>query len=296
MEKNYYQGCAGGILPHEIEAFDFSASNFIIEEKYDGIYCMAHFDKDGKVTLWSRNMKEKNNAQLMSLVKYMEENIALHDSILCGELAFSTQAGTEYQARVGHSKMDVFDIAILNGEEITHFPLLERKLLIEEILGSLDGSWILSAPYRHVRNAADVRDLYEHIVARGGEGLVVKDLNDKQYRPGGKSPLWYKIKKQLTMDYVICGFSKTNSAAYAKKGFVGGVICGLYVNGNLVEKVTVGSMSDDQRLEFGKNGDAYIGKVVEVAGFEVFDSGSMRHPSFVRVRDDKDAKECVWAK
>lgn len=55
-------------------------------------------------------------------------------------------------------------------------------------------------------------------------------------------------------------------------------------------------MSDDQRLEFGKNGDAYIGKVVEVAGFEVFDSGSMRHPSFVRVRDDKDAKECVWAK
>ena len=38
-----------------------------------------------------------------------------------------------------------------------------------------------------------------------------------------------------------------------------------------------------------------IGTVIEVKGNEIFnDTGRIRHPRFVRYRDDKRAEECTW--
>jgi ATP-dependent DNA ligase len=53
-------------------------------------------------------------------------------------------------------------------------------------------------------------------------------------------------------------------------------------------------MTEPIRKEISENKKKYIGTVVEINGFEIFKSGSTRHPSFNRFRDDKDSKDCTW--
>ena len=104
---------------------------------------------------------------------------------------------------------------------------------------------------------------------------------------------YIKLKKWVTKDYIILGFTESESEDYRSKGYIGGIKLGLNINDITVEVGVVGSMSDEWRMEFGKNGLDYIGSVVEVKGFEVFKSGMVRHPSFVRLHPEKEPYECV---
>jgi DNA ligase-1 len=79
------------------------------------------------------------------------------------------------------------------------------------------------------------------------------------------------------------------------KGRMGAIVCGLYVRRKLVRKISVGGgFTDELREEIWKRCEDYIGRVIEVRGWQVFDSGSLRHPQFVRFRDDKKASDCKW--
>jgi ATP-dependent DNA ligase len=299
---NYYQGCDGHIDPREIMEFDFSKSVYLAEQKYDGIYCMLTFDSAGKLTLISRNMKEKTNEQLESLRSYLENYFQLKDSVINGELAFSTQAGTEYQKLFGHSKVDLFDILKYKGKELNTTPLIQRKLLLSSLVKK-DDEYIKLSPYicSTFEDGSIDKDFnkkvlswFNKLVKEGKEGLVIKDMNDTGYECGGKSKLWYKIKKLVSMDYIIMDYEDSESDKYKSKGWIKNIVCGLLVNGELVEKVRVGSMTEPIRKEISENKKKYIGTVVEINGFEIFKSGSTRHPSFNRFRDDKDSKDCTW--
>jgi ATP-dependent DNA ligase len=295
--KNLYQGCAGEIRPHNIKEFSFG-KGYIVEEKYDGIWINISFDNEGKVRLISRTMKEKNNAQLESLRVYCEEKFDLRNSNIVGELAFGTQKGTEYAQRVGHHKIDVFDVLGLEGNSLLKDDIKKRKAMLRGLIinKGIDASWINLAPFDVVDKASVVQKMYDKIVANGGEGLIVKDPMDKDYRFGKKSPVWFKIKKEVSMDYIIMGYSETESDDFKSRGWIGGIECGLLENGVLTKKVTVGSMDFEHRDKFSKNKQKFLGKVVEVGGFEIFKSGSMRHPYLVRIRlkDDKKAEDCIW--
>ena len=293
----FYQGCKGNIPSRNIESFDFTKDGpYLVEEKYDGIWCAIVFDELGNVSLMSRNQKEKTNAQLQSLIDYIKETFQLRNTVLAGELAFGTQAGTDYAKKYGHHKIDLFDVLVNQGDILFEKPLTGRKNVLNRLflIATPHKEWIVEAPYIITKSVKQVQNWYDGIFARKGEGLIVKDTTDREYIRGGKSKLWYKIKKVVDMDYVIMGYKETQSAAYKKKGYIGGVIGGLFEEGILVEKVDIGSMSDWWRKEFMDNKNKYLGEVMECNGFEVFKSGSLRHPSFGRIRDDKNAEECVW--
>ena len=52
---------------------------------------------------------------------------------------------------------------------------------------------------------------------------------------------------------------------------------------------------DDTRALFTNTRDRMVGSVVEVKANELFkDTGKMRHPRFLRVRDDKEPDRCTW--
>jgi ATP-dependent DNA ligase len=289
--------------------FDFSKSTYLAEQKYDGIYCMLTFDENGKLSLISRNMKVKENEQLESLRAYLENYFHLKDSVVNGELAFSTQAGTEYQKLYGHSKIDVFDILKYKGKELHTKSLLARKLILRDLIHKDDSyiklsPWICSdpkvTPWNEDNNTHSFNEKvlawFNKLVSEGKEGLVIKDMNDTSYEFGGKSKLWYKIKKLVSNDYVIMGYDNSDSIKYSKLDWIKNIICGLYEGTELIEKVKVGSMTEEVRKEISLNKDKYKGTVIEVAGFEIFKSGSIRHPSFLRFRDDKDIEDCKWEK
>lgn len=56
-----------------------------------------------------------------------------------------------------------------------------------------------------------------------------------------------------------------------------------------------GGFSDEERAYITENKDSLIGSVIEVKANELFtDTGKMRHPRFLRIREDKNKEECTW--
>ncbi len=108
------------------------------------------------------------------------------------------------------------------------------------------------------------------------EGYVFKDgqlLNLEKWKP---------IK---TLDCVITGFLDG-------KGKYLGLMGSLKVSIEGHEVATVSGMTDAMRYEISADEERYIGQVVEVAYQSIGSKGRLRHPRFVRFRDDKRADEC----
>ena len=46
--------------------------------------------------------------------------------------------------------------------------------------------------------------------------------------------------------------------------------------------------------EIKSHPESYAGRVIEVSAMQLTDDKMLRHPKFVRFRDDKDKSECLW--
>lgn len=139
---------------------------------------------------------------------------------------------------------------------------------LEELLGDppWDESWA-------------EQKLVELATAKGLEGYVLKSMNYLG---------WCKVKAQEAVDCVCTGI-EPGKGKY--EGLVGSLEGSVYNNGELVVVANVSGMTDDERKAMSMN-DA--GRVFEVAYQYVGAKGKLRHPRFVRWRDDKPAKECTW--
>lgn len=160
-------------------------------------------------------------------------------------------------------------------------------------------------------------ELLQEIYSRGGEGIILKDL-DSPYE-FKRSKHWLKFKKVQTADLVIMGFVKPKkeytgkfsidelqlrgweywedgqpvSKTYAK-GWVGGIKLGAYKDGKLKYVCTVKGFSDEVQSMI-KNMDL-SNVVVEVNFQDIINSKtkSLRHPRFSQFRYDKETKDCLW--
>lgn len=106
------------------------------------------------------------------------------------------------------------------------------------------------------------------------EGIVFKD---------GNLLNWVKWKPTPTMDLRVVGYKSGRGKFIGK---VGSLRCKSDC-GSI--DVFVGGMTDEMRDEISENRDKYVGRIVEVAYQYVGSGGGLRHPRFVRWRDDKNA-------
>ena len=78
-------------------------------------------------------------------------------------------------------------------------------------------------------------------------------------------------------------------------GWKNAMTLGLYKNGELVEIGRVASgLTDIIREDMANNPDNYIGQVVEVECMSTTKDGALRHPVFIRMRDDKAPEDCKY--
>lgn len=73
-----------------------------------------------------------------------------------------------------------------------------------------------------------------------------------------------------------------------------GVIFGCYKDGKLVERGRCNGFDYETAYDMRDNPDKWIGQVIEVHCYGFMPSGKLRHPSFNRLRWDKNPEECVW--
>ena len=203
---------------------------------------------------------------------------------LYGEYLFATQWAKDHE----YKHLYLFDADRVGNKDVSDQNLAGRRSAITDFIGGcsdmefsrrlhLVEQWpIIEAP-----------ELWQEYIVDGDfEGLIFKNSLDSFGGPIGR------MKRTPTMDYVLMDVEVSTSDSFS--GIGKSLIGGLYIDGVLTEVVKVGGLDIEQRVEFLRHKDKYIGKVFEAKGKAVFKSGALRHPALVRFRDDKKPEECVW--
>lgn len=128
------------------------------------------------------------------------------------------------------------------------------------------------------------------------KGTVLKEMTMKQ----GKAENLVPITKHYYYDFigtVQLGIVMSNAqlVEWVKANKKKPLTRPLDGNNSLVCIGECGGFTDSERQEISYNKDKYINKVIEVKGHEVSKkTGAIRHPRFVRFRQDKDLSQCTW--
>jgi bifunctional non-homologous end joining protein LigD len=152
-------------------------------------------------------------------------------------------------------------------------------------------------------------EMFESVGELGLEGVVAKKA-DSPYREG-RTTAWYRIRHERTGDFVIAGYTPPKRGRTA----FGALHLAVCDGPRWIYAGRVGTGFSDQqlreiRLEMderrtddppyegapeGKSGDTWIDPqlVCEVRYKEWTRAGQLRHPVFVRMRDDKRPRECA---
>lgn len=215
----------------------------------------------------------------------------------------------QWQKKNGKVVYKIFDVVMLKGRKTWKLPYSERHSILRELIDNNQSDY-LKIP-RLYRGEKDKREIYAKIIERGGEGIILKDLN--AIYEFGRSRSWIKVKKTETYDVIITGYEEANrwyaepgetgadgklypdgrETKFYKKGWIGAIKFSWYKDGELVEAGQCSGVSDEVREEISNSRKAFLGKVIEVTCQEHLKTGGLRHPQFLRFRDDKNPRECV---
>jgi len=268
------------------------------QEKLDGwsgVVCRANGD-----CFWDNGWKQYK--ALQDMLPIFKEFMPPY-SILVGEVGYGTEYETMLALKNGFNRFIAYDVLMWDNEKMFDWTNLRRwsflrsayfnsKFLQEEPPRiDLAQTYILQeSPYN---NQDTAWNMFFDIYNKGGEGLVLKEC-DGLYIPKGNSDSMYKIKKFVTKDYVCLGFTKSVAQTYVEQGMdVSSMECGLFIDGKLRVITQTAGFNFEWRKKFSEHPEQYIGRVVELGGFEVFKTGAMRHSSFLRFREDVPIESCT---
>lgn len=285
-----YQGCLGKIEPSRGGFAEFFSeySQVLLEEKFDGQWGALEIlpnTKKAKVT--SRNGLEKNPEGVLEYAAaFFNDKGVSGQTILAGELGFGSQAETELAKKRGHHRYLAYDVILANGRFVGDKPLLERKTILKGLLHGANPDLLVESPYRVETSVDAAWDYYRQIVDKGGEGLIAKLLETRYSVVGGKIREWFKIKKTVSKEFRIVGYEYSEALKYKAKGWIKNIHLAEIEDKTDTVIVHLGSMDEATREAVSKDPKGHIGKIVEVGGNEIFKSGSIRHPFFIRFRED----------
>ena len=198
----------------------FNDPNYIFELKWDGYRVIAHIT-NGKVLLQSRNGINYNT----KFSKLHDELATIeHDVILDGEVVLVDSNGVSqfgelqnYPDSKGELRFYVFDMLYLNGHSMLDLKLIERKSLINDVIGDLT----ITQYCDHIEGMGTA--LFEKAIEAGMEGVMAKEQNSN-YAVGSRTEKWLKVKGAQSTDAIICGFTESANSPE----LIGSLILGQY--------------------------------------------------------------------
>lgn len=296
----------------------FDDPDWLFEPKLDGVRVLAFIQGDD-VRLESRNGLDLS-PQFPAIREKLKEQLT-RGMVLDGEIVAFDETGPSFHAMLQRlhlqgeellNQMDskipcilyVFDVLHFECVDLMGRPLVERRRFLEQLL----------FPNNLVQLVSQVREdgkmLYDAVVATGLEGVMAKRASST-YEVAKRTQNWLKVKSLQTVDLVVGGYSKGEGA---RSDTFGALLVGYYRNKELVYAGNVGggfrdSELDEMCLRFEKlrtktmpfadrppmSGSATWldpQMVVEVKYQQLTPGGILRMPVFLRVRDDKNPKEC----
>ncbi len=295
----------------------FSREGWLFELKYDGFRLLV--EKDGsRIRLRYRSGKDATDVYpdvVLALRAFPFDRFVLDGEVVVLDdeskpsfqrLQKRTQlvrkADIERAAITYPATLYVFDLLAFEGFDLRGLPLTDRKEALRKVIlaqGILRYS-------DHIETRGE--DFYQQVAKMGLEGIVAKRADSKYL--SGRSPDWLKMRVERSDDFVVVGF--TEPKRDTRTGF-SGLLLGQYVGHELVYRGSVGSGFTEQLLidiraeldELICDAPRFIGDpipsdrnrwvepkiVCEVRFLAWTEERVLRHPVFVRVRDDKTVAE-----
>jgi len=299
------------------------AGEWRLEVKLDGYRAVAVLNGDD-IALWSRNHKPLTE-------DYPEVVEALRDvrcanAVLDGEIvALDAEGRSRFQLLQGRGLSGrrpaivyyVFDLLHHDGQSLIDLPIEERQKALEKLIGSKSKTVRISPVF-----TTKPDELLAAVRQQGLEGIIAKEAHSR-YEPDRRSGTWLKCKVHGEQEFVIGGFTPPKNS----RPYIGAILVGTYDQGKLLYAGKVGSGFDHTRLkalhdEFRRREIASCpfanlptraprygagmtaGEmrkvtwvkpelVAQVRFTEWTDDGLLRHPVFLGLREDKDAKDVV---
>jgi bifunctional non-homologous end joining protein LigD len=293
-----------------------TSGEWAFEMKWDGVRALAVVD-GRSVRLASRNGNDVTIAypEIQPLVEQLSLGAVLDGEIVAvdddGRASFQRLQARmhlrdpamirEIAAQVPVAYV-LFDVLWLDGHLVTDLEYRERRRLLEglELRGS---SWQTPSA------GDDGAHAFEISRQLGFEGVVAKRV-DSRYEQGRRSPAWRKVKHHREQEFVVGGWV---SGEGSREGRIGALLIGYFDDdGELRWAGRVGTGFSEAELDrlagllapiavpespFADRGlprDArYVrpALVAQVRFTEWTDSGRVRHPAYLGLRDDKDATD-----
>ena len=275
--------------------------NWAYEHKLDGSRYLAHFHDKG-ITYTSRRISDVTEQYAEYFGGKLEHiNVIVtghNETILDGEL-MSTSA-----AAMKGGPYNVFDILFYKGTDLRGLPLKNRlpfrTKAVEEIKKQHPDVEIHEVETIPILDANLAREAYVRHVAAGGEGFVLKNLDSPYLTDSRSRSMWVKWKRQETYDVIIKGFKESDSDKYGPNGLdtFRHLYGYQYDSGGelvLVSNIPATSWTDAAHRDLRAAGLTNLdGKIAEVGAMERASKGvKLRHPRFIKWRDDKNAKDCT---
>lgn len=299
-------------------------AGWLYEPKYDGYRIQVHATGcfgAPLVDLFSRRGRKltKQFPEVVGAVQDLRRSVG-QDFSVDGEIVSAAADGFSgfqmLQSRLGVEQpfkirmlaehnpaaLVCFDVLRVADHRLTKHPLTQRR----QVLATL-----LSAPETSVRLGAQSDDraaLLAHAHAQGLEGVMAKRANSP-YRSGERGPWWLKYKFALRQEFVVAGYTASDTSSRE----LGALVLGYYAGNALVYVGRVGSGFSQQELTRTFRRLLPLSRstcpfpvppalrspvtwvdpemVVEVRFQEWTDDDHIRFPRYLALRDDKPPHE-----
>jgi len=290
-----------------------AGEGWLHEVKFDGYRLQARVEH-GKVKLLTRSGLDWTARFGKALVAALAE-LPCETALIDGEVvalgetgiaSFSALQEALSEGRKAGLVYFAFDLLHLDGEDLREEPLLARKERLHLLLQDLPAK----NPLRYSEHFVEPgQTMLSHACRMGLEGVVSK-RSDAPYRSGrGRS--WVKSKCSQRQEFVIAGYVPSEAAGRTLRS----IVTGYYENGELKPAGRVGTgFTGKSAAALKKQLDALKSAASPFKGAAARERGviwvkpelvaevefrawtasrTLRHASFLGLREDKPAKEIV---
>lgn len=296
------------------------------EIKWDGVRAIAYV-RGTSVKLESRNLKDftprypelvgdgavppalaKREVVLDGEVVGFDEQGRVSFGALQHRMHLTAAADIRRRASTHRVAFMVFDVLWVDGEDLMRQPYEARRSRLAS-LDVVSGLW--QVPPAVWDEPEDGADLLEASRLQGLEGIVAKRLAST-YEPGKRSRAWLKVKNQIRQELVVGGWLPGEGN---RRNTLGAILVGYYEPGEGLKYAgrvgtgfTFAVLADlMQRLAPLERGESpFVDSprlkaarwveprlVAEVGFSEWTAGGTLRHPVYFGLRDDKEADQVV---
>ncbi|RYZ12687.1 MAG: DNA ligase D [Alphaproteobacteria bacterium] len=283
-------------------------NEWLHEIKFDGYRIQAVMHA-GRIRLFTRNKLDWTKRYARTAMALAA--LRLGDGTLDGELVAMDTAG---KARFSHMQAagedasiklvyNVFDLLNEGGVDIRSLPLAERKARLASLIG--DGSEFVKYS-DHIIGGGD--QVAASACSMKLEGVISKRADAKY--SSGRNPMWIKSKCIGEDEFVIGGYRLSDKQGRAFRS----LLIGEFDKGKLIYRGRVGTGFNDETFKtllpqlkkLERRTSAFVSTptearrnvvwvepklVVQIAYLETTPDGRLRHPSYLGLREDKQAKD-----